>query len=51
MFAGETGEGQFVDIVIKEERDIQNLNSILKEDGTAESHVNAHAQLRESVSF
>ena len=51
-FPGEIGkERQFVDVVIKEEGDKQNLNSILKEDMTYESHVNAHAQLSESVYF
>ena len=52
MFAGETGEErQFYDIVMKEEEDKHNLNYVLKEDGTARSHINAHTQLRKGVSF
>ena len=34
-------EGQFTDIVIKNEEVKQNLNSILEENGTAESHIHA----------
>jgi len=40
MFACETcKEGQFVDIVIKEEEDKQNLNYILEEDEIDRSHI------------
>jgi hypothetical protein len=40
MFAGETcKEGQFADIVIKEEEDKQNLNSVLEEDEIDRSHI------------
>ena len=34
-------EGQFTDIVIQNEEVKQNLNSVLEENGTAESHVHA----------
>jgi hypothetical protein len=44
-------EGQFANIVIKSEEEGQNLNSVLEEDGTVGSHVHAHTQLRETVSF
>lgn len=52
MFAGGTfEEGQFADIVIKEEGDMQNLNSIMKEDWIARSRINVNTQLGRSVSF
>ena len=52
MLVGEKNEeGQFANIVTKNERDGQNFNSVQKEYGTAQSHSNAHAQLSESVSF
>ena len=52
MFAGETcEEGQFAGIVIKEEEDMQNLNSLLKEDEIARSHVNDRTQLGKSFTF
>jgi len=40
IFAGETcKEGQFADIVIKEEEDKKNLNSIMEEDEIDRSHI------------
>jgi len=52
MFAGEPcKEGQFVDIVIKDEEDRQNLNYVLKEDEIDRSHVNACKQLGKSFTF
>lgn len=40
IFAGETcKEGQFVDIVIKEEEDKHNLNSVMEEDEIDRSHI------------
>lgn len=52
MFVGGTcEEGQFVDIVIKEEEDMQNLNSVLKEYGIARSHIKVYTQLGRSVAF
>jgi len=39
MFAGETCEGQFTDIVIKEEEDKKNIYSILEEDEIDRSHI------------
>ena len=39
MFAGQTCEGKFVDIVIKEEEEKQNLNYVLEEDGIDRSHI------------
>ena len=37
-------EEQFVGVVTKDEKEErQNLNSVLGENGTAESHVHAHA--------
>jgi len=52
MFVGETcEEGQFVDIVIKEEEYRHNLNSVMKEDEIDRSHVNACTQLGKSFTF
>ena len=52
MFAGETCEkGQFVDIVIKEEEDRHNLNSVMKVDKIDRSHVNACTQLGKRFTF
>lgn len=45
MFVGETCEGQFADIVIKEKEDKQNLNSVLEEDEIDSSHM----QLEEDI--
>ena len=42
---------QSVKIVTKNEGKGKNLNSVQEDDGIAESHSNAHAQLSESVSF
>ena len=39
MIAGETSEGQFADIVIKEKEDKKNLNYVLKEDEIDRSHM------------
>jgi hypothetical protein len=52
MFAGGTcEEGQFADIVINEEEDRHNLNSVMKGEETVKSHINAHTQLKEGVVF
>ena len=44
-------EGQFSNVVIKDEGRGQDLNSVLGEDETTESHVHAHTQLSESNDF
>ena len=52
IFACEQNEeGQFANIITKNERDIQNLNFVLKEYGTAEAHSTTHVQLGESDAF
>lgn len=52
MFAGGTcEEGQFVDIVTKEEEDMKNLNSVLKGGEISRSHIKVHTQLGRSVAF
>ena len=52
MFAGTMNElRQSAKIVTKNEGKGKNLNSVQEDDGTTESHSNAHAQLSESVSF
>ena len=52
MFAGGTcEEGQFTDIIIKEEEDRKNLNYVLKGEETVKSHINSHTQVKEVVAF
>ena len=47
MFAGETCEGQFADIVIKEEEDKQNLNYFLEEDEIDRSHIQLEKDIKQ----
>ena len=48
MFASETcKEGQFADIVIKEEEDKQNQNSVLEEDEIDRSHIQLEEDLKQ----
>ena len=53
MFAGTMyEEEQIVGVVTKDEKEErQNLNSVLEENGTVESHVHVHAQLNERSDF
>ena len=52
MFAGTMNElRQFAKIVTNNEGKGKNLNSVQEDDGIAESHSNAQAQLSESVYF
>ena len=44
-------EGQFANVVIKDEGRGQNLNSVLGEVEIVESHVHAHTQLSENNDF
>ena len=44
-------EGKYSNIFIEDEGRGQNLNSVLGEDETIESHVHAHTQLSESNDF
>ena len=47
MFVGETCEGKFVDIVIKEKEDKKNLNPILEEDEIGRSHMQLEKDIKQ----